>query len=76
MLNTLYISGRYQPAVFLVNTEKPSVFFGIAVAEGAGAVGGAVVHKDYLKVCEGLGQNAVKTLRQIGFYVVYGYDDG
>ena len=69
------LPGRYQSAVFLVKTVKARVLFGIAVTEVAGAVCGAVVNENHLEVGEGLGQDTVQAADEVGFHIIYGYDD-
>jgi len=63
-------------AVFFVETAKAVILFGIAVTERSGVVSGTVIDEKYLKISESLDENAVQTLGQIEFYIIYGYDDG
>ena len=62
-------------AVFLVDHPYPPVLPGIAVADGRGAVGGAVVHQQQLKVRIFLAQDAVHAPAQIFLRIVHRHDD-
>ena len=62
-------------AVFFVETADARIRAGILVAEGGRAVCGAVVYEKNLKVREGLGENAVQTCGQVGFYIIYRDND-
>ena len=59
-------------AVFFVETADAGIPAGILVTERGRSVRRAVVYEKNLKVREGLGENAVQTFREIGFYIIYG----
>jgi len=62
-------------AVFFMETADVWIPAGILVADSGRAVCGAVVYEKNLEIRERLGENAVQTFAQIGFYVIYGdYD--
>ena len=69
------LSCGHVAAVFFVQAADTGVLCGIGVAEGGRRVGGAVVHEQYFKIGERLREDAVETLGQICFHIVYGYDD-
>ena len=66
---------RRRAAVFLVDDPNAAVPLGVSIADGAGIVSGAVIDKDDLQLFVVLRQDAVQTLRQIGRYVIYRYND-
>ena len=43
------------------------------IAQGPGAVRGAVVHQDNFKILHGLGQHGVHTVRKKGFRIIHGH---
>ena len=69
------VAGGGKTAVLLVDDLHPGVPGGIAVAEGAAAVGAAVVHKDELKIGKGLAQQALGTGGQAVLHLVHRHDD-
>ena len=68
------VPGAAQAAVFLVDNGDPGVYLGIAVADAAGTVGGAVVHQKNLPD-RLLGQNGIQAPLQKGGHIIYGDDD-
>ena len=69
------VPGGGDAGVFLVEHPYPAVLPCIGVAQGAGAVGAAVVHQEKLKVLVGLIQNTVHAPLQRFFRVVDRHDD-
>lgn len=70
-----FLSRRHMAAVLLVETADAPVLCGIVITEGFGAVGGTVVYEKNFKVRKGLGENAVKAVGKVAFYIIHGDDD-
>ena len=69
------ISRRRSSAVGLVDHLHPCILLCIPITESGAGVCGAIVHKDQLKICECLPENAVHALLQIFLGIVDRDDD-
>ena len=69
------VAGGGEAPVLLMDHVDAAVLCSVFITDGAAVVRAAVVHKDQLKVLEGLSQNAVHTAMQVRLHFIDRYNN-